>query len=129
MPDLGSKPTIFADRPIDPKRLIGTAIVGTLTLEALLLFSAGATNTYTIRQLPSHVLALVVGTLGGWIFELFRQLLNATAASLAEFARLNASLTGLTQRIDYQDTALNMLTSCPRHNGGFDLSDQGINER
>jgi hypothetical protein len=62
------------------------------------------------------VLAVIVGTLGGWIFELFRQLLSATSNSLTELGRLNASLSALTERIDYQETALGMLTSCPRHN-------------
>jgi hypothetical protein len=101
---------------VDPRRLAGSAIVGTLTLEAILLFSAGATNAFTARQVPSHVLAVIVGTLGGWIFELFRQLLTATSNSLNELGRLNASLGALTERIDYQETALGMLTSCPRHN-------------
>ncbi|GAA1693178.1 hypothetical protein GCM10009745_43340 [Kribbella yunnanensis] len=101
---------------VDPKRLAGSALVGTLTLEAILLFSAGANNAFTARQLPSHVLAVIVGTLGGWIFELFRQLLSATSNSLEELGRLNASLGALTERIDYQETALGMLTSCPRHN-------------
>jgi hypothetical protein len=101
---------------VDPRRLARGAIVGTLTLELILLFSAGTTNAFTARQLPSHVLAVIVGTLGGWIFELFRQLLSATSDSLTELGRLNASLGALTERIDYQETALGMLTSCPRHN-------------
>ncbi|TDD61382.1 hypothetical protein E1263_07695 [Kribbella antibiotica] len=101
---------------VDLRRLAGSALVGTLTLEAILLFSAGATEAFTARQLPSHVLAVIVGTLGGWIFELFRALLSATSNSLMELSRLNGSLSALTERIDYQETALGMLTSCPRHN-------------
>jgi hypothetical protein len=112
----GSGVKVTPIQSVDPKRLAGAAVVGTLTLEAILLFSAGATNTFTARQFPSHLLAIVVGILGGWIFELFRQLLSATSDSLTELSGLNASLGALTERIDYQETALGMLTSCPRHN-------------
>jgi hypothetical protein len=97
-------------------RLISVCAVGAVALETVLIFSAGLSNTFTTRQIPSHLGAVVVGAAGGWIFELFRQLHEATKASIVEFGALSNSVQTLTNKISYQDKALSMLMSCPRHN-------------
>jgi len=101
---------------LSPWRLIGVAFLGAIALEAVLLFSIGVAGTFSVRQIPSHVAALTVGTIGGWLYELFRELHSTTKASLQQLTALSASVEALTGKISYQDKALSMLVSCPRHN-------------
>jgi hypothetical protein len=105
---------------VDPRskiwRLVGVCLMGAVTLETILLFSSGLSDTFTTRQIPSHLAAISVGAVGGWIFELFRELHDATRASIAEFGSLSNSVEALTSKISYQDRALSMLMTCPRHN-------------
>jgi hypothetical protein len=105
-----------SDHELKPLRLIGVALLGAVTMEIILVFSTGLTGAFTVRQIPSHLAALAVGALGGWIYELFRQLHETTRTSLQELATLMTSVEGLTNKISYQDKALSMLVGCPRHN-------------
>lgn len=97
-------------------RLAGIALIGALALETVLIFSQGLENTFTTQRIPDHLAALAVGTLIGWMYELLRELNQATELSLQQFATMRTSIESLTGRIKYQDEALSMLTSCPRHN-------------
>jgi hypothetical protein len=97
-------------------RLAGVALIGALALETVLILSDGLEDAFTVQRIPSHLVALVVGTLIGWMYELLRELNRATELSLQQFASMRTSIESLTSRIKYQDEALSMLTSCPRHN-------------
>jgi hypothetical protein len=97
-------------------RLAGVALIGALALETVLIFSEGLENAFTTQRIPDHLAALAVGTLIGWMYELLRELNHATELSLQQFASMRTSIESLTSRIKYQDEALSMLTSCPRHN-------------
>jgi hypothetical protein len=105
-----------SDRDLNPWRLTVVALLGALVLEVVLVFSIGASDAFAVRQLPNHLAAVLVGTFVGWVYELFRELQGAARASLRELSSLSASVETLTNKINYQDRALAMLTSCPRHN-------------
>jgi hypothetical protein len=97
-------------------RLAGVALIGALALETVLILSDGLEDAFTVQRIPGHLVALVVGTLIGWMYELLRELNRATELSLQQFTSMRTSIESLTSRIKYQDEALSMLTSCPRHN-------------
>jgi hypothetical protein len=90
-------------------RLAVVAVIGALLVEIVLVLSEGLNGTFTIRRIPDHLGARVIGALLGWMYELLRQLSATTSESLRE-------ISSLTSKISYQDTALSMLIDCPRHN-------------
>lgn len=97
-------------------RLVYVSFIGALILEIVLAFATGLREAFTVRQIPAHLAALLVGSLGGWLFELFREMTSATAETMQLAANMQTSVQALTARITYQDEALQMLISCPRHN-------------
>jgi hypothetical protein len=97
-------------------RLAGVALIGALALETVLIFSEGLKDAFSVQRIPDHLAALVVGTLIGWMYELLRELHRAADLSLQQFEMMRTSIESLTGKIKYQDEALSMLTSCPRHN-------------
>ena len=97
-------------------RLAVVAFIGALILEVVVVFATGLKEAFTVRQIPAHLAALLVGSLGGWLFELFREMTEATADTMRIAANMQTSVRALTARITYQDEALAMLTSSPRHN-------------
>jgi hypothetical protein len=103
-------------RKFNTTRLALVAFIGALILEIVLTFAVGLREAFTIRQIPAHLAALLVGSLGGWLFELFREMTITTEETMRTAANMQTSVQALTARITYQDEALNMLTSCPRHN-------------
>jgi hypothetical protein len=90
-------------------RLAGVSALGAVLVEVVLVFSEGLGNAFTIGRIPNHLGAIAVGGLLGWMYELLRELSAATTSSLRE-------ISSLTSKIKYQDEALSMLTTCPRHN-------------
>jgi hypothetical protein len=90
-------------------RLAGVATLGAVLVEVVLVMSEGLGDAFTVARIPSHLTALLVGGLLGWMYELLRELSAATSASLQDISRL-------TDKISYQDQALSMLTRSPRHN-------------
>jgi len=104
------------DQNLNWARLALVAFVGALILEVVLTFATGLKAAFTVRQIPAHLAALLVGSLAGWLFELFREMTKVTHEALRVAAHLEVSIRALTTKITYQDEALGMLTSCPRHN-------------
>lgn len=104
------------EHQINTARLALVAFAGALILEIVLTFAVGLREAFTIRQIPAHLAALLVGSLGGWLFELFREMTVATTETIRTAASVQASVQALTAKITYQDEALDMLISCPRHN-------------
>ena len=96
-------------------RLAVTAALGALILEAIVAISVGINHTLDAQVIPAHLAALLVGALAGWLFELFRELTSVTREATLTVSGLKASVESLTQRIKYQDQALDMLMTCPRH--------------
>jgi hypothetical protein len=84
------------------------AFVGALILEIVIMFAVGLHETFTVRQIPVHLAALLVGALAGWLFELLREMTATTVATLREAQ-------ALTTKITYQNEALDMLITCPTH--------------
>jgi hypothetical protein len=107
---------LMATHKISSWRVAGVALLGAIALEAVLVFSIGITQALTIRQIPSHITAVVVGAIGGWLFDLFKELHASTKSSLDELGMLTAGVDALTRKIRYQEQALDMLLECPRHN-------------
>jgi hypothetical protein len=75
----------------------------------VIILSEGLGHAFTVAAIPSHLGAIAVGGLLGWMYELLRELSAATTESL----RRISTLVG---KIKYQDDALSMLMACPRHN-------------
>lgn len=97
-------------------RLASVAFAGALILEVVLTFATGLRAAFTMRQIPEHLAALLVGSLAGWLFELFRVMTTTTHEAIRLATSLETSIKSLTRRITYQDEALAMLITCPRHN-------------
>ncbi len=106
----------MAERRFNPLRLALVSLVGSVALEIVLIFSVGVNESLTVSRIPSHLGAILAGGFGGWMFELIRESTIATAEAIHEVANLETSVAALTAKITYQDKALGMLLSCPRHN-------------
>jgi hypothetical protein len=104
------------DRKLRVVRLALISFAGALILEIVLTFAIGLRGAFTVRQIPAHLSALLVGGLAGWLFELLREMTDATAETLRVASNMQANFEALTVRITYQDQALAMLLKCPRHN-------------
>jgi type III secretory pathway component EscR len=97
-------------------RLALVALVGALFLEIVLTFAVGLREAFTVRQIPAHLTALLVGAVAGWIFELIREVTATTTEALRVAKQMQTGFEAFTDRITYQDRALAMLMACPRHN-------------
>jgi hypothetical protein len=84
------------------------AFLGALILEIVVMFAVGLREMFTVKQIPVHLAALLVGALAGWLFELLREITATTAETLREAQ-------ALTMKITYQNEALDMLITCPDH--------------
>ena len=104
------------DREFKIARLALVAFIGALILEIALTFALGLREAFTVRQIPAHLAAVLVGALAGWIFELIREITATTAETLQVAQQMQTSFEAFTARITYQDKALDMLMACPRHN-------------
>ncbi|XUL89197.1 hypothetical protein ACQ86D_23255 [Streptomyces galilaeus] len=93
-----------------------TSAVGALVIEVILTFAVGMREAFSAEQIPSHLAALLVGGLSGWLFELFRELTVSTARAIENAGSLQSSVEALTAKIKFQDQALGMLLESPRHN-------------
>jgi predicted benzoate:H+ symporter BenE len=91
--------------------LLAAAVVGALILEVILVFATGLNEAFTVRQIPVHLVALLIGSLAGWLFELFREMTSATVDTIQMASNMQTSVRAFTARITYQDQALDMLTS------------------
>ena len=69
-----------------------------------------------LEQVPSYVAFGIVGFAGGWLFELFKAQTEVTDESVRALTEVQRSVEQLTRRLTYQDEALTMLSSSPRHN-------------
>ena len=92
------------------------AFIGALTFEVILTFAVGLHEAFTVRQIPAHLAALLVGGLTGWLFELLRETTVNSAEILQASREMQTSFESLSARIKFQDKALVMLLKCPRHN-------------
>jgi len=92
------------------------AFAGALILEIILTFATGLNIAFTAREIPTHLAALLVGSLAGFLFELLRQMTEAANRTMRKATDLQIGIQALTAKITYQDEALEMLNSCPRHN-------------
>jgi hypothetical protein len=90
-------------------KLAGVAALGALLTDVVVVLTEGLDKSFTVAAIPHHVGAIAVGGLLGWMYELLRELSKATTSSVRE-------ISSLTSKISYQDEALSMLLSCPRHN-------------
>ena len=63
-------------------RLALVAFFGALIFEIITTFAVGVRESFTVRQIPAHLAALLVGALAGWLFELLRESTIATAETL-----------------------------------------------
>lgn len=106
---------MFSDE-FNPVRLSLVAFIGALILEIILTFATGLKEAFTVREIPTHLAALLVGALAGLVFELFRVIISTTRQTLSVATEMQASFETLTTKIKYQDEALGMLLKCPRHN-------------
>jgi hypothetical protein len=106
----------MSDRELNVGRLALVAVLGALILETVLTFATGLRTAFTVRQVPAHLSALLVGALAGWLFELFREMTRTTTETLRVAVKMQERFEALTAKITYQDEALNMLLTCPRHN-------------
>jgi len=106
----------LAERRFNPLRLVLVSLIGSVTLEIVLIFSVGVNESFSAAKIPSHLGAILAGGFGGWMFELIRESTLATEQAIREVATLETSVAALTAKITYQDKALGMLLSCPRHN-------------
>jgi len=109
-------PDGFQRRGTNTWRLAMVALVGAALVEVVLVVSEGVGEAFAVRKIPDHLAALAVGALLGWMYELLRELNAATLSSLRDIDSLQNTVKSLTNKINYQDDALSMLTSCPRHN-------------
>jgi hypothetical protein len=100
-------------------RLALVSFVGALVLEIVLTFALGLREAFTISQVPAHLAALLVGGLAGWLFELLREMTAVTAEMLSSAQNMQARYEALTDKIQYQEKALDMLIACPRHNAAL----------
>jgi hypothetical protein len=83
---------------------------------------------FAVRRIPAYVAFLLVGFAGGWLFELFKIQTEVTAQSGRALTELEASVQTLTRKITYQDQALGMLVSAPRHTEALTGADQGVRD-
>jgi hypothetical protein len=90
-------------------KLAAVAVLGAVLTDVVVVLSEGFEKAFSVASIPHHVGAIAVGGLLGWMYELLRELSKATTSSVRE-------ITSLTSKISYQDEALTMLLSCPRHN-------------
>jgi hypothetical protein len=90
-------------------KLAGVAALGAVLTDVVVVLTEGLDKSFTVAAIPQHVGAIAVGGLLGWMYELLRELSKATTSSVRE-------ISSLTSKISYQDEALSMLLSCPRHN-------------
>jgi hypothetical protein len=104
------------DREFKVARLALVSFIGAMILEIVLIFALGLREAFTIRQIPAHLAALVVGALAGWLFELFREITSTTAETLRVAQQMQTNFEAFTAKITYQDKAFDMLMACPRHN-------------
>lgn len=100
-------------------RLALISFSGALILEIVLTFALGLREAFTVRQIPAHLAALLVGGLAGWLFELLRESTKATAEILAAAQGMQTNFETVANKIQYQERALDMLTACPRHNAAI----------
>lgn len=104
------------NREFKVARLALVALIGALILEIVLTFAVGLREAFTVRQIPAHLAAVVVGALAGWMFELIREITATTAETVRVAQQMQTDFEAFTTRITYQDKALDMLMACPRHN-------------
>jgi hypothetical protein len=107
------------DSDIKIVRLAIVSLCGAVILEIIVIFAtfgASPRAAFTVREIPTHLAAIVVGGLAGWFFELFREMTGTTAEILHVAKGMQTEFEALTAKIRYQDEALTMLTRCPRHN-------------
>ncbi len=100
------------------RRLVRSAVVGALlglVFDVVVTLLTGPTDQFSVRQVPSYLGFVVVGFAGGWLFELFRAQAEVTDQSIRMLAETQQGVERLTRRMTYQDQALAMLISSPRH--------------
>jgi hypothetical protein len=100
------------------RRLVKSAIVGALlglVFDVVVTLSTAPTGGFSVRQVPSYLGFVVVGFAGGWLFELFRAQAEVTDQSIRTLSETQQAVERLTRRMTYQDQALSMLISSPRH--------------
>jgi len=101
------------------RRLVKSALVGTLigvVFDLAVAFLTRSGSPFSLVQVPSYVAFGIVGFAGGWLFELFKAQTEVTDESVRALTEVQRSVEQLTRRLTYQDEALTMLSSSPRHN-------------
>ena len=99
-------------------RLTRSSLIGALialVFDLVVTFLTSSQDVFSVIRIPAYVAFLLVGFAGGWLFELFRIQTDVTAESGRTLTELQASVESLTRKITYQDQALAMLVSAPRH--------------
>ena len=100
------------------RRLVKSAIIGALlglAFDVVATLLTAPTSGFSVRQVPSYLGFVLVGFAGGWLFELFKAQSEVTDQSIRTLAETQQGVERLTRRMTYQDQALSMLISSPRH--------------
>jgi hypothetical protein len=99
-------------------RLTRSSVLGALialVFDFVVTFLTSSQTAFSVQRIPSYLAFLLVGFAGGWLFELFKIQTEVTAQSGRALTELEGSVQTLTNKITYQDQALAMLISAPRH--------------
>ena len=99
-------------------RLTRSSLVGALialVFDFVVTFLTSPQDAFALERVPAYLAFGLVGFAGGWLFELFKIQTEVTAQSGRTLTELSASVQTLTRKITYQDQALAMLVSSPRH--------------
>jgi len=90
--------------------------VGAIVSEILVALSVGPGETFSRTVVLGHFVAIIIGAMAGVSYEIFRALLNVTNDSIEQVSVMRTSVMQLSEQIKYQDSALKMLVSLPKHN-------------
>jgi len=101
---------------LEVRKLVVSAMAGAVISEILVWLSVGPGESLSRTVILGHFAAIVIGAFAGLSYEIFRALLEVTNDSLKQVSVMHTSVRQLSEQIKYQDSALKMLLSLPRHN-------------
>jgi hypothetical protein len=104
-----------SDKRLAVLRSAGAALLGAVAAEVVLIFAEGFHSSFQLGMLPQHLIAIAIGSLVGWTFELLRSLTAAVTTSLEHLYRYNELVESLTVSIRPQKGALRLIGACPKH--------------
>lgn len=101
--------------PLHAVKLGLVAALGAMAGEIIVAFSEGLTRAFTLDQVPSHLLAILVGAMIGWLVELSRQLVSAARHALSKINEAGGELLSLVGMLELSARAERVLNVSPRH--------------